>query len=111
MRQYCIEALAYDLSHEAGAKHIPLDHRLKQMLNYGRDNSDLFVDYFRYLREHEGEPLETPASVGGGCNCEMDECRLHRHAKDEECYNGKPGLDVSTWSSKTNVEAIENFSE
>jgi hypothetical protein len=70
LRQYCIEALAYDLSN-FGEQHIPVDDRLKKIWEYSRDDSDLFVDYFRYIREHHGEYLKTPA------NSEIEECRFH----------------------------------
>jgi hypothetical protein len=115
LRQYCVEALAYDLSREAMEQHIPVDDRLKQIWEYSRDDCDFFVDYFRYLREHRGEDLETPAAVGvevgDEYNSEMLNCRFHRHAKGEECYNGKSGFDISAWASQIDIEDIKNFSE
>jgi hypothetical protein len=112
LRRYCVEALAYDLSREAMEQHIPVDDRLKQIWEYSRNDCDLFVDYFRYLQqEHRGEDLETPAAVGNEPIGEMIKCRFHRHAKGEECYNGKSGFDISAWASQINIEDIKNFSE
>jgi hypothetical protein len=112
LRGYCVAALFFNFSSKLSKdKHVPADDRLKQMWKYSRDDFDLFVDYFPYLREHEGKVMKTPAEEGKDHNSEMSECKFHRHAKNEECYSGKSGLDFSTRSSETNIEDIENFSE
>jgi hypothetical protein len=51
LREYCIAALAFRLSPKD--KHIPADKQLKQIWASCQRDSDLFVDYFSYLREHE----------------------------------------------------------
>jgi hypothetical protein len=109
LREYCVAALVYDLSSKD--KHVPADDRLKQMWKYCRDDSDLFVDYFRYLREHEGKAMETPAKGEKDYDSDMSECKFHRHAKDQECYLCSPDIDFSSTPSETNIEDIKNFSE
>jgi hypothetical protein len=108
LRIFCIEALAYQFCMLDGVaidQHIPSDEHLEQILEQGRDNSDFFLDYFRYLREYEGKQLNFPGQKGADFNHEMSECKFHRHAKDEDCYEGTSILQFDEWDSETQENA------